>query len=121
MSSEPTWALARVPHSYCPAARSETFYGYSSESEIVVRSRDWPRLASHALGFPLVWDREVRQPVLSVALRTPDGAIMAKMTDVERERRALQRAHRVAEAAESEDRRIEERRQQWQREGMYLS
>ena len=46
---------------------------------------------------------------------------MAKMTDEERERRALLRAHRTAEAAEADDRRVEERRLQWQCEGMYLS
>jgi hypothetical protein len=46
---------------------------------------------------------------------------MAKMTDEECERRTLQHARHAAEAAESEDRRARERRQQWQREGMYLS
>lgn len=46
---------------------------------------------------------------------------MARMTDEQREQRALLRARRAAEAAEEEDRRTEERRQQWQREGTYMS
>ncbi len=46
---------------------------------------------------------------------------MARMTDEQREQKALLRARRAAEAAEEEDRRTEERRQQWQREGTYMS
>jgi len=46
---------------------------------------------------------------------------MARMTDEQREQKALLRARRAAEAAEEEDRRTEERRQQWQREGAYMS
>jgi len=46
---------------------------------------------------------------------------MARMTDDERERRALQRARRAAEAAEADDRRLEERHQQWQRERTRLT
>jgi len=45
---------------------------------------------------------------------------MARMTDEQREQRALLRARRAAEA-EEEDRRTEERRQQRQREGTYMS
>jgi hypothetical protein len=43
---------------------------------------------------------------------------MARMTDEQREQRALSQARK---AAEEEDRRREERRQQWWREGTYLS
>ena len=46
---------------------------------------------------------------------------MAQMTSEQREHRALLRARRAAEAAEAEDRRLEERRQQWQRDSAYLS
>jgi hypothetical protein len=46
---------------------------------------------------------------------------MARMTDEQREQKALLRARRAAEAAEEEDRRTEERRQQWQREGTYMT
>ena len=46
---------------------------------------------------------------------------MARMTDEQREQKALLRARRAAEAAEEEDRRTEERRQQWLREGTYMS
>jgi hypothetical protein len=46
---------------------------------------------------------------------------MARMTDEQREQKALLRARRAAEAAEEADRRTEERRQQWQREGTYMS
>jgi DNA repair exonuclease SbcCD ATPase subunit len=46
---------------------------------------------------------------------------MARMTGEQREQRALSQARRVAEAAEEADRRWEERRQQWLREGAYLS
>jgi hypothetical protein len=43
------------------------------------------------------------------------------MSDEQREQRALLRARRAAEAAEAEDRRTEERRQQWLRDGTYMS
>lgn len=46
---------------------------------------------------------------------------MVKVTAEQREQKALLRAHRAAQAAEEEDRRLEERQQQWQREGAYLS
>lgn len=46
---------------------------------------------------------------------------MARMTDEQREHRALVRARREALAAEEEDRRLEEQRQQWHRDGAYLS
>jgi hypothetical protein len=46
---------------------------------------------------------------------------MARMTDEQREQKALLRARRAAEAAEEDDRRTEERRQQWQREGTCMS
>lgn len=46
---------------------------------------------------------------------------MAKLTEEERKRRALMRTQREALAAEQEDHRVEERRQQWVREGAYLS
>ena len=46
---------------------------------------------------------------------------MARMTDEERERRASLRARRTAQAAEADDRRVEERRLQWQREGVYMT
>jgi DNA repair exonuclease SbcCD ATPase subunit len=46
---------------------------------------------------------------------------MARMTDEQREQRALSQARKAAEAAEEEDRRREERRQQWRREGTYMS
>jgi hypothetical protein len=46
---------------------------------------------------------------------------MARMTDEQREQKALSQARKAAEAAEEEDRRREERRQQWQREGTYMS
>lgn len=46
---------------------------------------------------------------------------MARMTDEQREQRAMLRARRAAEAAEEEDRRTEERRQQWLREGTYMT
>lgn len=47
--------------------------------------------------------------------------IMARMTGEQREHRALVRARREALAAEEEDRRLEEQRQQWHRDGAYLS
>lgn len=47
--------------------------------------------------------------------------ITAQMTSEQHERRDLLRARRAAEEAEVEDRRLEERRQQWQREGAYMS
>jgi hypothetical protein len=43
------------------------------------------------------------------------------MTDEERERWALLRARRAAQAAEADDRRVEARRLRWQAEGMALS
>ena len=46
---------------------------------------------------------------------------MAQMTSEQREHRALLRARRAAEAAEAEDRRLGERRRQWQCDGAYLS
>lgn len=46
---------------------------------------------------------------------------MAKLTDEQRQHRALARARREALQAEEDDRRCEERRQQWVRDGMYLS
>jgi hypothetical protein len=46
---------------------------------------------------------------------------MAQMTDQRREHRALLRARRLATTAEEEDRRVQERRQQWQRDGIYMS
>jgi hypothetical protein len=44
------------------------------------------------------------------------GIVVARMTDEERERRTTLRARRTAEAAEADDRRVEERRLQRQRE-----
>ena len=46
---------------------------------------------------------------------------MARMSDEERERRASLRARLTAEAAEADDRRMEERRLQWPREGVYMN
>lgn len=46
---------------------------------------------------------------------------MAGTTDEEHERRASLRARCAAEAAEADDRRVEERRLQWQREGVYIT
>ena len=46
---------------------------------------------------------------------------MAQMTSEQRMHSSLQRARRAAEAAEAEDRRLQERRQLWQRDGAYLS
>jgi hypothetical protein len=46
---------------------------------------------------------------------------MAKLTSDQREQRAFARARRAAAAAEEEDQRLAERRQQWQRDGSYLS
>jgi hypothetical protein len=49
-----------------------------------------------------------------------EGIVVAR-TDEDRERRASLRARRTAEAAEADDRRVEERRLQWQREGVYMT
>ena len=46
---------------------------------------------------------------------------MAQTTSEERERRAMLRARKTAEAAEEEDRRMEERGLRWQCDGAYLS
>jgi hypothetical protein len=46
---------------------------------------------------------------------------MARMTDEQREQKALSQARTAAEAAEEADRRREERQQQWLREGAYMS
>ncbi|WP_269857920.1 hypothetical protein [Streptomyces sp. RPT161] len=46
---------------------------------------------------------------------------MAKLTEAQRQQRAAARARREALEAEERDRRDTERREMWQREGMYLS
>jgi hypothetical protein len=46
---------------------------------------------------------------------------MAQMTSEQHEHRALLRARHTAETAEAEDRRLQDRREQWQREGAYMS
>ena len=46
---------------------------------------------------------------------------MAKLTEEQRQKRALARARRAALEAEGDDRRGEERRQQWDREGTQLT
>ena len=50
-----------------------------------------------------------------------EGIVVARMSDEERERRASLRARLTAEAAEADDRRMEERRLQWPREGVYMN
>jgi hypothetical protein len=46
---------------------------------------------------------------------------MAKLTEEQRQQRALKRARREALEAEEDDRRNEEQRQRWKRDGAYLS
>jgi hypothetical protein len=51
----------------------------------------------------------------------PEVMFVARMTDDQRAQRALLRARREAVAVEEDDGRLEERRQQWHREGSYLT
>jgi hypothetical protein len=53
--------------------------------------------------------------------RDKGGIVVAGMTGEGRDRRASSRARRAAEAAEADDRRVEGRRLQWQREGVYMT